>query len=152
MTKWLPITHIILQGSNISLHIVGDRYFVYKNSWCLCFTVRDEITTKIQKNQWIQIISECELIYVEINKYTVGILVENKYLMRDESFIRISNKDYSSHVEASQHYQSGYHPPVIKVCHISRMLLQYITIDISDCIWWYDIECINSNRLKRSDV
>ena len=54
--------------------------------------VRDETTTIIQKDPWISFTSEYELINVEINKYKMDVLVINKLLRRDVSFILIGNK------------------------------------------------------------
>ena len=71
-------------------------------------------------------------------------------LRRDVLFIRIGKKNYPSYLKASQQYNSGRLPPVIDTCYISRMILQSITLNISDCICLND--CINSDRLKRSDV
>ena len=53
--------------------------------------VRSEMTTIIQKKQWMSFISEYELINVKINKSKVNVFVENKLLRRDVSFIQISN-------------------------------------------------------------
>ena len=47
---------------------------------------------------------------------------------------------------------SDHPPPIINTCRISRIFLHSITIDISDSICWNNIEYINSNRSKRSDV
>ena len=49
--------------------------------------VRDEMATIILNGQWILFISEYELINVEINKSKVDVLVEDKLLRRDASFI-----------------------------------------------------------------
>ena len=81
------------------------------------------MTTIIQKDQLISFISEYDLINVEINKSKVDILVENKLLRRDVSFIRIWNKNYPSHVKASHQYNSSHLPPVTNTCHISRMFI-----------------------------
>ena len=49
--------------------------------------VRDEMETITMNGQWILFISEYELINVEINKSKVDVLVEDKLLRRDASFI-----------------------------------------------------------------
>ena len=79
----------------------------------------------------------------------MDILVENKLLRRDVSFIRIWNKNYPSHVKASHQYNSSHLPPVTNTCHISCMFLQSITIDVLDSTCWNDYN--NINRLNISD-
>ena len=71
----------------------------------------------------------------------MDILVENKLLRRNVSFIRIGNKNYTSYAKTSQQYNSGHLFPVINTCHLSRMFLQFIKVDISYSICWND--CIN---------
>ena len=39
---------------------------------------------------------------------------------------------------------------MINTCHVSRIFLESITIDISDSIYWS--ECINNNSLERNEV
>ena len=108
--------------------------------------VRDETTTIIQKDPWISFTSEYELINVEINKYKVDVLVENKMFRRNVSFIRIGNKRYPSYFKASYQYNSGHLPLLINTCHINRIFIQSITINISDSLSLN--YCINSNILK----
>ena len=112
--------------------------------------VSGAMTTIIVYDKWKLLITEYKLVNVKINKWKVDVLVYNKLLRRDISFIRISNNNYPSYLKVSQQYNYGRLPPVIKIYHISRMFLQSITIDISETIFWN--ECINSNRLKRNNV
>ena len=112
--------------------------------------VRSEMTTIIQKKQWMSFILEHELINVKINKSKVNVFVENKLLRRDVLFIRIGNNNYPSYVKSFQQYNSSHLPPVTYTYHVWRMFLQSITIDISYSTYWND--CINSDRLKRCDV
>ena len=102
--------------------------------------VRGEMTTIMQKYQWISYILKYKLINVVINKSKVDKLIENKSLRMDVSFIRIDDTNYPSYDKAPQQYKSSYSPPVINTCHVSRMFLQSIIIDISYCKYWNDIE------------
>ena len=108
--------------------------------------------TIIQKDPCISFISEFdfELINVEIIKSKVDVLVKNKFLRRVVSFIRIDNKNYPSYVKVPQQYNSSHPPPIIDTCRISRIFIQYITINISNYRCWND--CINSDRLNRYSV
>ena len=108
------------------------------------------MTTVILNNKWKSFITELELVNVEINKSKIDVLVQNKLVRRDVYFIRIDNKYYNSYLKASKQYSTGHLPPVINTYHISRILLESITIDVSDIT--YLNECFNSNSLKRNEV
>ena len=113
-------------------------------------SVCNEITTIFLNDQWILFKSEYELIIIEINNSNVDVLVENKLRRRDVSFIIIGNKQYSAYLKVSKQHNSGYFPPVINTCHVSRIFLESINNSISDSISWN--ECINNNILKRNEV
>ena len=101
--------------------------FVKKN-------VSGDITTEIFYDKWRSFIAEYELVNVEINKSKVDILVQNKLVRRNKYFLRIGNKNYFSFLKASKQYITGHLPPVINICHVSRIFLEFITIGISDSI------------------
>ena len=96
--------------------------------------VRCDMTTIFLNYQWNLFVTGYELVNVETNKSKVDVLFENKLLRKDVSFIRIDNKYYSSYLKVSKQYSIGHLPPVINTCHISRIFLESITIDISDYI------------------
>ena len=88
------------------------------------------MTTIILNDQWKLFIIEYELVNVEINKSKIDVLVKNKVPRRDVLFILIDNKHFPSYLKASKQYNTGRLPPVINTCHISRIFLESITIDI----------------------
>ena len=112
--------------------------------------VNRDITTVILYDKWRSFIAEYVIVNVEINKSKVNVLVQNKLVRRNVYFLRIANKNYPSFLKASKQHSTGYLPPVINTCNISRTFLEFIMVDILDSIFWY--ECINSNSLERSEV
>ena len=112
--------------------------------------VSGDMTTIIAYIKWKLFIVEYELVNIEINKSKVDVLVRNKLVRRDVYFIQIGNTHYHSHFKSSKQYSTGHLHPVINTCHISRIFLEFKTIDISDYI--YSNDCINNDSLKRNVV
>ena len=64
--------------------------------------VRGDMTTIILFGQYKSIITEYELVNVKINKSKIDVLVENKLLRKEVSFIQVSKKNYPSYLKASK--------------------------------------------------
>ena len=95
----IPLLRHLCQLKDLIFHLIGIIYHaimreVYVNYFYLIkcglirpTVVRGEMTTIIQKDEWISFILEYELINVEVNKVKVDVLVDNKLFRRDVSFI-----------------------------------------------------------------
>ena len=109
-----------------------------------------EMTTIIRNDQWTSFNSAYELVNSESNKSKVDALIQNKLVRRKILFIRTGNKNYLSFLKASKQYSTGHPPPVINTCLISRIFLEFVTVNISDSVSWN--KCINGTSLKRNEV
>ena len=96
--------------------IYFDKMWTYSSKRCF-------LTTLIRNDQWTSFKSEYELVYIEINKLKVDILVQNKLVRRNVYILRIGSKNFPSFLKTSKQYKSSHPPPVIDTCNISRILL-----------------------------
>ena len=81
-------------------------------------------------DQLISFISQYELSKVEIIKYKISVVTNNKKSRRDMTFIRIGRKSLSSYIEVTTQFNLHALPPLIKMRQLSHNFLNLISIDI----------------------
>ena len=92
--------------------------------------VNEKMIVSIVMDQLISFISQYELSKVEIIKYKISVVTNNKKSRMDMTFIRIERKLLSSYIEVTTQYNLHALPPSIKMRQLSHNFLNLISIDI----------------------
>ena len=92
--------------------------------------VNEKMIVSIVMDQLISFISQYELSKVEIIKYKISVVTNNKKSRRDMTFIRIGRKSLSFYIEVTTQFNLHALPQLIKMRQLSHNFLNLISIDI----------------------
>ena len=88
-----------------------------------------------QKDKWNAFLGQYEVCDIEISTSKFSIIIDNKHIRKNITFIRIGTKSSSSYLETTQYNHHILHP-IIKVCQLSHVFLNSISADILETINW----------------
>ena len=112
--------------------------------------VNEKMIVSIIMDQWISFISQYELSKVEITKYNVSVVTNNKKSRRDMTFIRIGTKSISYYIKATTQYNLHVLLLLIKMRQLSHKLLNSISTDILETIYWSKDDMVHDSEMRDS--
>ena len=89
---------------------------------------------------------------VEIIKYKVGVITNNKQSRRDIAFIRIGTKSTSFYIKVTTQFNLYVLLPLIKMSSLSRSFLNSMSRDILETIYWSEDESIHDSEIERCNM
>ena len=105
--------------------------------------VNGKTSISVEKDKWIIFFSQYELSNVEIIMSKTSIVIDDKAIRKNMTFIRIGAKLLSSYLKATTQHNHHVLPPLIKMCPLRHYFLNSMSTDILEMMYWSDDECVS---------
>ena len=148
---------------NISNNSKGSLCELFRLENCVCVLsitrtcglirqrkVNGKTSFYVEKDKWIRFFSQYELINVEIIMSKTSIVIDNKPIRKNITFIRIETKSSSSYLKATTQYNHQVFPPLVQMRQLSHLFLNSISANIIKTIHWYVNERVSTLAICRN--
>ena len=99
----------------------------------------------VEKDKQIALLSQYELINIEIIISKTSISINNKPTRKNITFIRIGTKSSSLYLKAISQYTTHVLPPLIKMRQLRHNFVNSIYRDILETIHWYEADSVSDS-------